>query len=151
MSELRRNRPHGRLRPSHAIGVQVGVGDRHLLTVAVDGAFLTPHPIRETRVPSRMLGVRAGEGNLVARTELRQIEADARVDAPTPGLLNGAGEARDGDIMPEAGHLRRTPTLRDLDVGDGVGSAHAVVAIVEAQIGCVGAAPAAAEAWRLRL
>ena len=74
-------------RQADARRIQVGVGERHLLTVAVDRAEFAPHPVGKTGVPRRVLGVSAGDRNFIACAEGRQVEADARVDAPAPGLL----------------------------------------------------------------
>src|SRR5208337_5583854 len=55
------DRPRGWLRPRVGERVEEGVGEIHRLTVAVDLAVLAPHPVRQTRVPHRALGVAAGD------------------------------------------------------------------------------------------
>ncbi len=78
----------------HALGVRPLVGDRveervseeHRLTVAVGLAVLAPHSIEETGVPDRVLGIDAGQNEVVASAEhptpSLQVELHARVDRP---------------------------------------------------------------------
>ena len=55
--------------------VGIGIGDGHLLAVAVDLAVLTPHAVGDTREPDRVLGVGARDQERVAGSPDRQTSA----------------------------------------------------------------------------
>ena len=140
MLEQGADRPRGRRRPLVGQRVEVGVGQLHRLAVAVDLAVLTPHAVRQTRVPHRVLGVGAGDQEGVARAERGRLN-DTPASTPQPVLfseaLQSTGQPRrkadadrvivvvvlDVDLMQNAGHLSLAPALLDVQRADDVGPA----------------------------
>src|SRR5580698_4203020 len=121
--------------------IEVSVRHVHRLTIAVDLPVLTILGVRQTRIPDGVLGVGAGEQNVVTRAERRQVNLHAGVDAPTDlALARGAASRAGGytgsdsagvraevavipdvDIVDHAGDLRLAPSLLDMQRADDVG------------------------------
>ena len=131
MVDFGRNRPSRWCRPKVvARRILVGICERHLLAVAVGHAEFAIHSVGKTRVPNRIPGPGAGDQELIARAEGRQVEGDACIDAPAFLLLLKSIEAGDVDIVTDARHLSRPPTLNDLQVADEIWNALSVDEIV---------------------
>src|SRR5208337_2610743 len=118
--EQRGDRPGGRLRPLVGERVEERVSHIHGLAVAVDLAVLAPHSVRQARVPHRVLGVGAGDQEVVAGAEGRQVDLDAGVDAPAClGFLTvagGEGVAEHAEAAAQEGGVLLEPVRLDIDV-----------------------------------
>src|SRR5580704_17015995 len=130
------NRPGARSCPRIGQRIEVSVGQGHRLTISVDLSAFAIHGVRQTRVPDCVLRVGAGDNDVVACAERRQVPLQARIDGPADLTLVRAAEgaAKDPaaavveevviphiDVVDHAGDLSLTPPLLDMQRANDVG------------------------------